>query len=78
MQLVSRIGQEVVVEVAVVVAKMNFRILVPNVHESVNGQVWLEPTCYLCVHLVDRKILYKIIPGVGVVLGAGSIHCAVH
>ena len=33
MQLVSRIGQEVVVEVAVVVAKMNFRSLVPNVHE---------------------------------------------
>ena len=33
MQLVSRIGQEVVVEVAVVVAKMNFRILIPNKHE---------------------------------------------
>ena len=32
MQLVSRIGHDVVVEV-VVVAKMNFRILVPNVHE---------------------------------------------
>ena len=31
-------------EVAVVEAKMNYRILVPNVHESVNGQVWLEPT----------------------------------
>ena len=33
MQLVSRIGHDVVVEVVVVVAKMNFRILVPNVHE---------------------------------------------
>ena len=45
MQLVSRIGQEVVeVVVVVVVAKINLRILVPNVHESVNGQVWLEPT----------------------------------
>ena len=33
MQLVSRIGHEVVVEVAVVVAKRNFIILVPNVHE---------------------------------------------
>ena len=34
MQLVSRIGHDVVVEVVVVVvvAKINLRILVPNVH----------------------------------------------
>ena len=54
-QLVSRIGHDVVVEVVVVVAKMNFRILVPNVHESVNGQVWLEPT-YLCIRLGEWKV----------------------